>query len=231
MVQTEDDVASVRAVAFSPLATKESIEACLALFVSHTFVTDADRKTALTKLKTHSRSTEGRDLIHASGVVPHLVQMIVDLGTIEAIMATIVNLAFSNHPHKRIIDALLDAGVLGRLVWAIDCQSELTVRSALNAMVNIGISGETNKDALSSIPDFAPQLVRCLKSPIEPVQLSAARLLHSICCRDNKVRILSSHFHEHSRTHTSKRHICTNPMRSASLPPPPFVRVTPLSKR
>ena len=188
MISTPEDVNRLRGIAFSPVATAESIEACLALFVAHALVTDTDRKAALTKLKTHSRSAEGRDLIHASGAVPHLVHMIVDLGTIDALVATIVNLAFSNHPHKRIVDTLLESGVLSRLVWALDCQSEVTVRSALNAMVNIGISDEKHKDVLCSTPNFPPQLVRCLRSANEPVQLSAARLLHSVCCRDSKVR-------------------------------------------
>jgi hypothetical protein len=189
MIQTESDIETVRVVGSTREPSAEAIDACLALFLNYDTVTDVDRKAALTQLKTFSREDGGRELLFQTGIVPQLVAMMVDLGTIDVLAALVVNLGYSNHPHDKIIKTLLASGVISKLVWTLECRAPLTVRSALNAMVNLGIGHEDNKDRICTTPNFPQQLVRCLQHCESTVQLSASRLLHSLCCREKKISI------------------------------------------
>eukprot|EP00037_Helgoeca_nana_P027439 m.314173 g.314173 ORF g.314173 m.314173 type:complete len:1163 (-) comp27495_c0_seq2:110-3598(-) len=189
MIQTESDIETVRVAGSTREPSAEAIDACLALFLNYDTVTDVDRKAALTQLKTFSREDGGRELLFQTGIVPQLVAMMVDLGTIDVLAALVVNLGYSNHPHDKIIKTLLASGVISKLVWTLECRAPLTVRSALNAMVNLGIGHEDNKDRICTTPNFPQQLVRCLQHCESTVRLSASRLLHSLCCREKKISI------------------------------------------
>eukprot|EP00041_Stephanoeca_diplocostata_P030783 m.940223 g.940223 ORF g.940223 m.940223 type:complete len:939 (+) comp23826_c0_seq2:319-3135(+) len=186
-IHSDTDAAAVRDLAMSPHATPESVGACVAMFLATEHVSDEDRSAAMVQLKLHARYAEGRNFIYRTGCIPQLVFLLVDPGTVEAAVATIVNLAYTAHPTRNIIDALVQANIVQRITWVLEFAPAGARKSALNALVNVAIGSNEYKSLICRHPGLPEQLVRCIRCAEEGINFNAARLVHSLCCDGDQI--------------------------------------------
>lgn len=190
-----DRVSALRQTAFSGGCSDDAVESCC-LLVLDVEGSDGARKEAVERLKVFSRDNDGRDAINASGYIPNLVFLMIDPAISTEMIALVHNLAYFNHRNIEPSKALVEAGVLERLILLVDTDNADTKVNALSAIRNLLVQRgslsyysakaanydvELLKDSLVNTPGFVKTVYRCCEHPSVMVDEAAWNLVGTLC--------------------------------------------------
>ena len=164
-----------------------AVAGLLELLFNQEHVPNYQRHKAAEELKVVARDERGRQLIlNNKGAVKGLSDLLVDTDMVEFVGMLVLNLAYSQKRNDPCVIALLDAGIINRLAWALEFTGYYGREAALGALLNFATNADACKNEIIKIKTIVPQLCRILDRGDSNLAWRAANVVTSLSTSDGE---------------------------------------------